>query len=160
MKMKLLDYTLISLLAGAAPLATAQESTKETTAQSEAPPAEAMTCTEEACSGEDGLLFKLRTRSYSKPVTEGTTTKSSSEALQPDRRVSVALEQPGKAVAIGKWSISLPNGGVIWATEDPTLGRPEMNVSGTSLVSFDGTKVLKPVRFYAYNNYASFIQRA
>ncbi|ALN79111.1 hypothetical protein LA76x_0950 [Lysobacter antibioticus] len=159
MKMKLLDYTLISLLAGAAPLATAQESTKEAAAQTEGP-AEAVKCTEDACSGEDGLLFKLRTRSYSKPVTEGTTTKSSSEALQPDRRVSVALEQPGKAVAIGKWSVSLPNGGVIWATEDPTLGRPEMNISGTSLVSFDGTKVLKPVRFYAYNNYSSFIQRA
>ncbi|WP_211265007.1 hypothetical protein [Lysobacter antibioticus] len=119
MKMKLLDYTLISLLAGAAPLATAQESTKEAAAQTEGP-AEAVKCTEDACSGEDGLLFKLRTRSYSKPVTEGTTAKSSSEALQPDRRVSVALEQPGKAVAIGKWSVSLPNGGVIWATEDPT----------------------------------------
>lgn len=67
---------------------------------------------------------------------------------------------PGKAVVVGKWSMQLPGGGVIWATEDPNLGRPEMTVSAPSLIAFDGSKIVKPVRFYAYNNYAAFIKRA
>ncbi|MET4727757.1 hypothetical protein ABIE09_001561 [Lysobacter enzymogenes] len=64
------------------------------------------------------------------------------------------------SVATGKWSARLPAGGVIWATEDPNLGQPELNVSAPSLVSFDGRKVVAPVQFYLQNNYAAFIRRA
>lgn len=159
MKMKLLDYTLVSLLAGTMPVAAAQDAVSTTTARSNAGH-DAMRCTEDACSGENGVLFKLRTRSYDRPKTRGTDVKSSSELLQPDRRVTVALETPGKAVAIGKWSVSLPNGGVIWATEDPTLGQPQFNITATSLVAFDGARVVQPVKFHAYSNYPAFIQRA
>src|SRR5690606_14097684 len=112
------------------------------------------------CTGEEGLLFRLRTRSYDQPVTRGTDRQSSSAELQPDRRVTVAAESPGKAIAIGKWSVQLPNGGVIWATEDPNLGAPEFNLSATSMVPFEQGRITKPVRFYAYNNYSAFIERA
>ena len=157
MKMKLLDYTLIGLLAGTAPLAHAQ--TTAPPLQDAAEAAKPVDCTGQECSSEEGLLFRLRTRSYDRPVTQGTDAHSSSDALQPDRRVSVATEQPGKATALGKFSIDLPGGGVIWATEDPTLGQPELSVSAPTMVSFDGQRITKPVQFYVRGNYPAFIER-
>jgi hypothetical protein len=157
MKMKLLDYTLIGLLAGAAPLAGAQ-----TTASVAHPAGDGqrpVDCSDEACKGEEGLLFRLRTRSYDKPVTHDTSEASSSPALQPDRRVTIATEQPGKATAMGKFSIDLPGGGVIWATEDPTLGQPELSVSAPTMIAFDGQRITKPVQFYVRGNYPAFIKR-
>jgi hypothetical protein len=160
MKMKLLDVTLISLLAGTAPLAGAQTDAGTQAAKDRADGmATPVDCNAETCTGEDGLLFRLRTRSYDKPVTRETSERSSSEALQPDRRVTVAMEQPGKATAVGKFSIDLPGGGVIWATEDPTLGQPELSVSAPSVVAFDGERITKPVQFYARGNYPAFIKR-
>jgi hypothetical protein len=158
MKMKLLDYTLISLLGSATPLASAQGAPVEQRAQDRAD-GTAVECMDEGCSSEDGLLFRLRTRSYDKPVTQGTTRHSTSEALQPDRRVTVAMERPGKAEAVGIFAIDLPAGGVIWATEDPTLGQPELSVSAPMTVSFDGQRIAKPVPFYARSNYPAFIRR-
>jgi hypothetical protein len=158
MKMKLLDYTLITLMAGMAPLASAQEA-KPVDPEAGSTTATPLDCTDAGCSSEEGLLFKLRTRSYDKPLTEGTNAQSSSAELQPDRRVSIGLEQPGKAVATGKFSISLPNGGVIWATEDPTLGQPELSVSAPTMVPFDGTRITKPVQFFVRGNYSAFVKR-
>lgn len=171
MAMKLLDYTLIGLLAGMATHAHAQDTAKGATkapdpgtgAQASGDIAEGTaqaSCTEEGCSSPDGLLFKLRTRSYTKLVTQGTSVQSSSEQLQPDRRVTIAMEQPGKAVAVGKWSIQVPGGGVVWATEDPNLGRPRFSVSAPSMVAFADGRITTPVGFYAYTNYPAFIQRA
>ncbi|WP_296282120.1 hypothetical protein [Pseudoxanthomonas sp.] len=160
MKMKLLDYTLIGLLAGSAPIAFGQTAAPSQAQQDQAEgTAKQMDCDGDRCTGEEGLLFRLRTRSYDKPVTRNTDVGSSSEALQPDRRVTVATEQPGKATAMGKFSIDLPGGGVIWATEDPTLGQPELSVSAPTLVAFDGQRVTKPVQFYVRGNYPAFIKR-
>lgn len=160
MKMKLLDYTLIGILAGFAANATAQDASI----------APATQCGADGCASDEGVLFKIRTRGEQRPVTDATTEQSDSGTLQPDRRVTVEAErveskwnydlQPGQALAIGKWSTDLPGGGVIWATEDPNLGQPQFNVSAPSLVPFDGGRIAKPVRFYAYNNYPAFIQRA
>jgi len=166
MKMKLLDYTLISLLAGMTPVVSAQaqhetdQAPSPAAAATQETPAAAVDCNGEACTSEEGVLMRVRTRGEREPETSGTTTASSSAALQPDRRVTVETEQPGKAVATGKWSVQLPNGGVLWATEDPNLGQPAFNVTAPSLVSFDGTRIVKPVQFYAYSNYSAFIERA
>jgi hypothetical protein len=170
MKMKLLDYTLIGILASASQMALAQDATTAGAAtvdsgetgqpvsgdtDADAP----LDCTAEGCASGDDLVFKLRTRSYDRPVTEDTTTRSSSEALQPDRRVTVGLEPPGRAVAQGRFSVNLPGGGVIWATEDPTLGRPELSVSAPTMVPFDGTAITRPVRFFVRGNYTGFVER-
>jgi len=160
MKMKLLDYTLICLLAGTSPSALAQAGTQAAQPADAATPAAKVDCSGDGCVSDQGVLMRVRTRGERQPLTQGTTPASSSQALQPDRRVSVETEQPGKAVAIGKWSVQLPNGGVIWATEDPNLGQPQLNVSAPSLVAFDGRRIVKPVQFYAYNNYSAFIERA
>ena len=166
-KMKLLDYTLICLLAGASHSALAQEEisapvpqqTAPAAAASEATPSPQVDCTDSGCSSQEGLLFKLRTRGERKPATSAESEASSAEALQPDRRVSVGLEQRGKAVATGKFSVQLANGGVIWATEDPTLGQAELSISAPSVVPFDGTAITKPVQFYTRSNYPAFVER-
>ncbi|MBT2748127.1 MULTISPECIES: hypothetical protein [unclassified Lysobacter] len=178
MKMKLLDYTLICILTGVVRVAGAQTPpptapTSPPSKTAESAPGDGgntVNCDDGGCASDQGVLFELRTRGERKPLTHGTSEKSSSEVLQPDRRVTVEAEDvnsawqnkplPGKAVVVGKWSLQLPGGGAIWATEDPNLGRPQMTVSAPTLVAFDGTKISKPVRFYAYNNYAAFIKRA
>jgi hypothetical protein len=210
MKMKTLDYALITLLAGVSPTAMAQQPLggapgnqppaslatvadlkeqiaqlqqmqesllqqlaqlqrrmQETTPNS---PPQAMakasqTGTQAGSQSDDGLLFHLRTRSYDEPVTHGASPRSSSQQLQPDRRVVIEMEQPGrveqpgKAIATGKFSVTLPNGGVVWATEDPNLGQPELSVSAPSIVPFDGQRITRPVDFYVRGNYPAFVQR-
>ncbi|WP_198338915.1 hypothetical protein [Lysobacter capsici] len=173
MKMKLLDYTLICILGGLVKVAgaqTAPPATSPSAAPDKPQDSSEVECNDAGCGSDQGVLFELRTRGKRQPVTQGTSERSSSEVLQPDRRVTIEAEDsnsvwqqtpvPGKAVVVGKWSMQLPGGGVIWATEDPNLGRPEMTVSAPSLIAFDGSRIVKPVRFYAYNNYAAFIKRA
>ncbi len=145
MNKTMLHTALAGAIFGCASLAAAQE---PSATPPNAPQAQA---------GDGEILMRVRTRGERQAVAGS---GAASQALQPDRRVDVQTEQPGKAIAIGKWSVQLPNGGVIWATEDPNLGLPSFDVSAPSLVPFDGTRVTKPVRFYAYNNYASFIQKA
>ena len=162
MKMKLLDYTLISLLAsGVAPAfaaglgqaatpPSAQEGGKDRTTE----------CTGEGCVDADGeVLMRVRTRGERQPVTPADAS-TTSQALQADRRVTVEAEPPGKAVAVGKWSVQLPDGGTIWATEDPNLGVAQFSVSAPSLLPFDGRRITRPTTFYARSNYSAFIERA
>ncbi|MGN6223733.1 hypothetical protein [Pseudoxanthomonas sp.] len=160
-QMKLLDCTLIAILASLTWQAGAQDTTERAAApQGKAEdPHQPFDCTHEACTSQEGLLFRLRSRSYDTPVSEGTSKQSSSLELQPDRRVTVAVEPPGQASALGKFSIQLPNGGAVWATEDPTLGDATLTVSAPSLVPFDGKAIVNPVRFYVRSNYSAFVQR-
>ncbi|UZW60052.1 hypothetical protein [Lysobacter enzymogenes] len=183
MKMKLLDYTLIGILAGLSQVAGAQQAASAAatpasspdSAQAPAPASQTagappLNCGDAGCDSGEGVLFELRTRGKRQPETVGTSDRSSSDALQPDRRVTIEAEvprsqwkgelQPGQAVVVGKWSLQLPGGGVVWATEDPNLGQPRMAVSAPSLLGFENGRIVKPVRFYAYNNYSAFIQRS
>ena len=116
-------------------------------------------CSDAGCSSQEGLLFRLRTRGERKPVVDAGANRHLPKQLQPDRRVTVAVEQPGKAVAKGKFSVQLANGGVIWATEDPALGQAELTVSAPSIVPFDGNAITKPVQFYTRSNYSAFVKR-
>lgn len=73
---------------------------------------------------------------------------------------AAAPRQEAQPAAVGRWTIAVPGGGAIWATEDPTLGQPSLNVSAPSEVAFSEGRIAEPVRFYAYNNYSAFIERA
>jgi hypothetical protein len=95
-------------------------------------------------------------------TTQGETQSKSEDAadLQNNRRVDITHQ--GKSVSapkLGRAQIELPNGGLIWATEDPQLSSPELNVSATSVVGFENGAITKPVSFYARTNYAAFIER-
>ncbi|WP_408952122.1 hypothetical protein [Lysobacter sp. Hz 25] len=172
LKLKLLDYSLICVIASLSTQATAQtqEPASATPAQpaaasAEAPAgqasADAVSCGKDGCGDANGLVMRVYTRGEREPSVEGANPRAAAEVLQPDRRVEVSRDgQPGRAVATGKWSAQLPGGGVIWATEDPNLGQPELNVSAPSLVAFDGRRVVKPVQFYMQNNYSAFIRRS
>lgn len=155
MKRRLLDCTLAGLLASGGASAQAPP----TVGAPPATDAATLDCDATACSNEQGLLFQLRTRSYDQPVTRGTSRGSSIQALQPDRRVTVAREVPGQATAVGRFSLQLADGGVVWATEDPNLGQPELSVSAPSFVPFDGQRIVAPVRFVVRSNYPAFIER-
>ena len=74
--------------------------------------------------------------------------------------VPASQARAGGVLPVSGSSTQLPNGGVIWATEDPNLGQPRLDVSAPSVVAFDGERILKPVRFQAYSNYPAFIERA
>lgn len=159
LKMKLLDRAVTGVLAGMAMIVTTPSAGAQARQDDADEMAASVHCGDVQCTGEEGLLFRLRTRSYDRPVTRDTDARSSSEALQPDRRVTVAVEPPGRANVLGRFAIDLPDGGVIWATEDPTLGRPELSVSAPSIVAFDGRRIPGPVQFYVRSNYPAFIQR-
>ncbi len=115
--------------------------------------------TQTALESTKQLPITIRSKGKSEPLTAAQV--SGSTALAPDRRVTIenAQEQPGKAVASARFSIDLPNGGLVWATEDPTLGEPVLNITGSSMVAFDNGRIQEPVNFHAYSNYAGFIER-
>ena len=158
-KIKLLDGALLSIIAAMAtvPVAHAQ-------ASQEGPKDTAMACDAQGCRQDAQMLFQLRTRSWDKPVSQGTDAASGAQALQPDRRVSIIHEQgselaPGSADIRGKFMLELPAGGVVWATEDPTLGTPELSIGAPGIVAFENGAIAKPLEFYARSNYPAFIQR-
>lgn len=159
--MKFFDITIAGLMAGvsAPTIALAQEHVPVPQGAVTDEQDREIDCTGDQCADKDGILFRLRTRSYAKPVTSGTNDRSTSEALQPDRRVTIATEQPGQAVALGKFSVALPGGGVIWATEDPNLGQPELSISAPAMVPYDGTRIVSTVSFFMRGNYPAFIER-
>jgi len=53
----------------------------------------------------------------------------------------------------------LPDGAVVWATEDPGRGTPSLSVQAAATAPFEGGRILRPVRFHSYTNYAAFIER-
>jgi hypothetical protein len=160
MKPTLLSTALAALLSGLPGALQAQQvpaTVPPSTTQPEVPPS--VQCEASGCEEGGETLLRIRTRGAREPVTTGTDAGSGSSALQPDRRVTVSAPPPGKAVAIGRFNVRLPGGGVIWATEDPNLGQPELSVSAPSLVAFEDGRIQRPVSFYVRGNYSDFIQR-
>ena len=101
MKMKVLDCALIGILAGMA--------SQGAIAQAQPVAGKAVDCTKSGCSGTQGeVLMRVRTRGERQSNTGDAA--ETTQALQPDRRVTVQAEQGGKAVAVGKWSVQLPGG--------------------------------------------------
>ncbi|WP_292041619.1 MULTISPECIES: hypothetical protein [unclassified Brevundimonas] len=134
-------------------------------AQSSQPPADTQPdCNAEACTSEGEVLLRLRSVGEREPVTQGTTVTSGAQNLSPDRRAEISIlpparRTPGQAQVQGRFGIDLPGGGRIWAVEDPNPGVPELSVSASSLVSFDGEQVVRPVTFVVRSNYPDFIDR-
>lgn len=124
-------------------------------------------CDADGCRSGDEVLFRIRARGEERSVSRETTR----EGLQQKRRVEVLREEGVSTTRVGnvariagQFRIDLPGGGVVWATEDPTLGTPVLNVQAGSTVPFESTaggsgRITRPVRFHAYTNYAAFIER-
>ncbi len=128
-----------ALLLAALPAAAQQAGT----APSPAP----IRCEADSCRNDDGLLLRIR--------------DDGADALAlPGRAgpVSPAVT-PDVAARGGQFMAELPNGGMVWATEDPTMVPPSLSVQAAATVPFENGRVIRPLRFHSYNNYASFIQK-
>ena len=122
-------------------------------------------CDADGCRTEQGLVFRVRSYGEQRPADTGTGV----QALQNNRRVQVvtnethrgssAVVEDGRASIAGRFAIDLPGGGLIWATEDPTLGPPLLNVQAGSTVPYENGRVLRPLRFHSYSNYAAFFDK-
>ena len=55
-------------------------------------------------------------------------------------------------------SITLPHGGVIWATEDPAKVDPRLDIMANGPLVVDGDSKIAPVSFTVYSNYQAFIE--
>ncbi|MFY2762469.1 hypothetical protein [Arenimonas sp. MALMAid1274] len=142
--MKLLDYTLIGLLGTMTAGAWAQEA---------ATPPVSLNCDASGCSDGDGAVLRVRSRG------EAESRPGDADQLQSDRRVDVERRSAARTEVRGRFAVDLPGGGVLWATEDPQLAAPNLNVQASPLVEFSGGRISKPVRFMSYSNYADFAQK-
>jgi hypothetical protein len=147
--MKLLDYTLIGLL-GALPAGAWAQATPVAPAPAGA--AE-VACDDSGCRDGEGAVLRIRSRG------ESASSPGDAKQLQGDRRVDVERQQAGRTQVRGRFSVDLPGGGVLWATEDPQLASPNLNVQASPLVEFADGRIAKPVRFMSYSNYPAFAER-
>jgi hypothetical protein len=142
--MKLLDYTLVGLLAGLATPAWSQEAQGQDAA---------VDCDARGCSDEGGAVLRIRSRG------ESGAQPGDDSQLQSDRRVEVEHVPAGRTEVRGRFAVDLPGGGLLWATEDPQLAQPNLNVQASPLVPFGDGRILKPVRFMSYSNYPAFAEK-
>ncbi|WP_241696362.1 TonB-dependent receptor [Stenotrophomonas sp. SAM-B] len=111
-------------------------------------------CEADSCRSDDGLLLRIGDDDAPALPLPGRTdlpvvgTVPASPAVTPD-----------VAARGGQFMAELPNGGVVWATEDPTMVPPSLSVQAAATVPFENGRVIRPLRFHSYNNYASFIQK-
>ena len=104
------------------------------------------------CDGS--VQYAVRSHGESQPVAAG----DDAESLQENRRVEVASACPwntalfGRTNVAGQFTIDLPNGGVVWATEDPALVPPALDVQAGSTAPFADGRIVRPLRFRGYSN--------
>ena len=87
------------------------------------------------------------------------------DIVMPDGKLLVA--DPVRVVAVPEAPVSqtttkqitLPNGGVMWAVEDPAKLDPRLDVLALSPLQVYGSRILAPVEFALYSNYRHFIKR-
>ncbi len=53
--------------------------------------------------------------------------------------------------------LRLPDGGVVWATQDPAIVEPRLDIAASNEVETSAGRLIKPVYFSIYSNYRSFI---
>ncbi|WP_434777458.1 hypothetical protein [Neisseria sp. Ec49-e6-T10] len=82
---------------------------------------------------------------------------SSDEVHQ--RIIESDMQNSVAQAGIGKTTISLPNKGLIWVTEDVNAGQPTLSVSAPSYTAFSGGKITDSVRFFIRSNYSAFVDR-
>jgi hypothetical protein len=83
----------------------------------------------------------------------------SSFGIAADESATVAPNVNAPISDVGRFAVDLPNGGLIWATEDPAMVAPILNVNSPTLVSFSDNRITEPVHFNVYSNYTAFIKR-
>lgn len=123
-------------------------------AQTASPPA-SIQCDAENCRNADGLLLRIADDAEAPLLPlPGRLAPAPAEAVPLTPATTPDVAAPG-----GQFMAELPNGGVVWATEDPTMVPPSLSVQAAATVPFENGRLSRPLRFHSYNNYASFIQK-
>ncbi|MDX1762728.1 MAG: OmpA family protein [bacterium] len=104
-------------------------------------------CTVDLCRTEDGYVVEIISRDET-PATAGLPA-SNARDREADRRVDVG----------GRFTVNLPGGGRLWATEDPGVIDPRLAVAGPTALPVSRGKIEGPALFSAYTNYATFMTR-
>ncbi|MEK0267740.1 TonB-dependent receptor [Stenotrophomonas rhizophila] len=111
-------------------------------------------CEADSCRNDDGLLLRILDDSEPALPLPGRADLPTAGAVPASPAVT-----PDVAARGGQFMAELPNGGVVWATEDPTMVPPSLSVQAAATVPFENGRVIRPLRFHSYNNYASFIEK-
>lgn len=143
-RMKVLDCVLIGLIGSMSATASAQDATREPVG---------LVCDAGGCQEGEGAVLRVRSQG------EAGSQAGDATQLQSDRRVDVEQQAAGRTEVRGRFTLELPGGGMLWATEDPQLAQPTLNVQASALVEFVDGRIAKPVRFMSYSNYPDFAQR-
>ena len=83
-----------------------------------------------------------------------------SPALQAQGVTATDTQGRPALVRAGRYAINLPGGGVVWATEDPTLAQARLSVMTGGTAPFESGRIVEPVRFSGSTNYPAFIERS
>lgn len=108
----------------------------------------AASCDAQSCSQDGQLLYR-----FDMPL------QSAPPQTAPSATPLAAPAVPPAGVMNGDTGLELPQGGVIWLTEDPTLTRPALTVQAGALAPFEAGAIQRPVRFHSFSNYSAFIER-
>ncbi len=79
-----------------------------------------------------------------------------------DERITkkiVEIDYAPSSNPIIKPESKIPNGGAIWAVEDPAISDPRLNVIAQNGVVLEKVSIIDPVKFSFYSNYLAFIDR-
>lgn len=100
-------------------------------------------CSVYSCKTEEGYVVRIINHGDSQPASS----KGSEEKYAANRRASVT----------GEFMTRFPEGGTVWATEDPAVLGPRLAVQGPDRLLVRGGRSTASVEFAAYSNYGSFI---
>ena len=106
-------------------------------------------CEAGSCRNDEGLLLRIRDDAPQIGSTAPAAVATDAVPMAP----AAAASLPGGFMS------ELPNGGVVWATEDPSMVPPSLSVQSAATVPFENGQLVRPLRFHSYNNYASFIEK-
>lgn len=85
-------------------------------------------------------------------------------ALAQDAAPASEVAAPAATAAVpgarvGRAALALPGGAMAWASEDPALAQPMLNVLGPRLAGVADGALAEPLRFQVYTNYGAFQAR-
>lgn len=73
-----------------------------------------------------------------------------------DTPIGIARDLPA---SVARYSLDLPGGGKLWASEDPSVLQPMLGVQAPAMAALANGHVDRPLQFNVYSNYSAFIDR-
>lgn len=127
---------------------------------------ESPACEAESCPERQGLLVRVISEGEERPRKDGNNPENFSNERRVDitaegqvRKNTPMSEEQGLARIGGEYTVYLPTGGVMWATEDPAVTEPRLSITGQQRVKLREGNIIEPLAFHYYTNYGAYIER-